>query len=89
MVREESDDNIQRFSDPFFRANQIALLKKKDANLIVTHLITRLENAGAVSDDFMARRWSYIANFVSEEEIAKLAESAHQASTEATTKYGG
>lgn len=73
MVREESDENIQRFSDPFFRANQLALLKKRDANLIVTHLITRLENVGAISDNFMATL-EHIANFVSEDEIAKLAD---------------
>lgn len=42
-------------------------------DLIVTHLITRLENAGSISDGFMATL-EHIANFVPEEEIAKLAD---------------
>lgn len=73
MVREESAENIERFSNPFFRAEQLKWLKPSDIAVVTTHLLTRLDESQSITDGLMDSL-EEIGNFIPEADMGRFAD---------------
>ncbi len=70
LVREDSGEKIQNYSDAFFYAEEIAHLQPKDAAIVTKYLTTRLEQGGSNASEEMLESMVGIEKFISDDDFS-------------------